>query len=68
MEHGLQWTIDNAKDLFDTCLSILLRENVAGQNANAENQVEDVKEIVSGHIRLIQQKLTYARDVKIVTR
>jgi hypothetical protein len=65
MEHGLQWTIDNAKDLFDTCLSILLREDVPSQNANDKNQVEDVKEILSGQIRLIQQKLTYARDVKI---
>lgn len=65
IEHGLQWTIDNAKDLFDTCLGILLRENVAGQNVSDKSQVEEVKEILSGKIQLIQQKLTYAFGVKI---
>jgi hypothetical protein len=65
MEHGLQWTIDNAKDLFDTCLGILFREDVAGQDVNKKNQVEKVKEILSGKIRLIQEKLTYAYVVKI---
>jgi hypothetical protein len=68
IEHGLQWTIDNAKDLFDTCLSILLRADVAGQNANDNNQADDVKEILSGQIRLIQQKLAYGRDLKIVRK
>ena len=65
MEQGLQWTIDNAKDLFDTCLEILLREAVAGQNVNEKNQLEDVKEILAGTIRLIQAKLTYAHGVTV---
>ena len=65
MEHGLEWTIDNADDLLMGCETILLREAVADENANDKNQLEDVKDILSGHIQLIQEKLRYARDVKI---
>ena len=64
MEHELQWTIDNAKDLFDTCLSILLREAVAEQNVNDKNPPEDVKEILSEKIRFIQQRLNFAYGVE----
>jgi hypothetical protein len=65
MEHKLYWTIDNANDLFDTCLDIFLREAVADENASDTTQLENVKEILSEQIQLIQEKLRYAKDVKI---
>jgi hypothetical protein len=65
LEHKLYWTIDNANDLFDTCLDIFLREAVAEENSNDTNQLEDVKELLSEQIQLIQEKLRYAKNVKI---
>lgn len=71
MEHALQWTIDDAGALFDTCLHVFLREAFAGENVNYKNQiedVEDVKEVLSKQIQSIQKKLKYAQDVKIKAR
>jgi hypothetical protein len=65
VEHKLYWTIDDAKDLFDTCLDIFLRQAIADENLNDKHQLEDVKEIVSDQIQLIQKKLRYAKNIKI---
>ena len=65
VDHGLQWTIDDAVNLFDTCLLIFLEQAFADKNANDKNQLEDIKKVLSGQIQLIQEKLSYARDVKI---
>lgn len=65
VEHRLQWTIDEAANLFDNCLLILLQQAFADQNANDKNQLKGIKEVLSGQIQLIQEKLSYARDVKI---
>ncbi len=65
VEHKLYWTVDDAHDLFDKCLIILLQQAFADQNANDRNQLKDVKEELAEQIQIIQEKLRYARDVKI---
>jgi hypothetical protein len=65
MEHALQWTIDAAGDLFDTCMHVFLQEAFAGENANNENQLENIKEVLSKKIQLIQKELKYAQNVEI---
>ncbi len=65
LEHELYWTIDNAKELFDACAIMFLTEAVADQNVNDKSQLENVKEALFGQIWLIQQKLSFAREVKV---
>jgi hypothetical protein len=65
VDHALHWTIDDASDLFNTCLHVSLREAFAGENVSDKNQLEDVKEVLSKQIRLIQKKLKYAQNVKV---
>jgi hypothetical protein len=67
VEHALHWTIDDAGDLFDTCLHVFLREAFADENVNDKNQLEDVKEVLAKQIQLIQKKLKYAQNVKFKT-
>lgn len=64
-EHELYGIIDDAGELFDECLIMLLQEAFADQNASDKNQLEDVKEELAEQIRIIQGKLRKARNVKI---
>ncbi len=65
VEHKLYRTVDDAHDLFNKCLIILLQQAFADQNANDRNQLKDVKEELAEQIQIIQDELRYARDVKI---
>lgn len=64
VEHKLLWTIDNAGDLFDSCLNIYLREAFDDTNANNKKELGDVRAVLSEQIRLIQEKLRYAKNLK----
>lgn len=67
VEHELYGTIDDAADLFDSCLRVFLGGAFSPQNAK-ENRLEDVKEVLSKQIQLIQKELRYAKNIKIATR
>lgn len=67
MEHRLEWIIDDAHDLFLTCATIPLQEALDDENTNDKDQLEEeVKKILYGQVQLIQEKLRYARDVKVI--
>lgn len=65
LEQRLQWTIDTAGDLFNSCLEIFLMEAFAGQNVNDRNQLKDVKEEIAEQIQMIQKALRYAGTVRV---
>jgi len=65
LEHGLQWIIDAADDLFNSCLEVFLLEAFAGQIENDSNQRKEIVENLAEQIRWIQKSLRYARNVKI---
>ena len=64
-EHELYWTIDDAGNLFNECLIVLLQQAFADQNASDKNQLQDVKEELAEQIQIIQGKLRKAQNVKI---
>ena len=64
-EHKLYWTIDDASELFDACVDIFQQEAVDDPNANDKDRLDDVKEALSARIQQIQEKLRFAKHVKI---
>lgn len=64
-EHALYSTIDDATELFQSCLKILFRAAVADQDTNAKIRMRDVKEELAERIQIIQGKLRKAQNVKI---
>lgn len=64
LEHRLQWVIDAADDLFNSCLEVFLLEAFTGQIENDRNQRKEFIEEIAEQIRMIQKALRYARDVK----
>ena len=68
VEHELFWTIDDASDLFYRCLETYHQKAVADPDESDRQDLNDVREQLSGQISYIQENLRFAKDVKIEPR
>ncbi len=64
-KHKLYWIIDLAGEVFDECLEAFLHSTLPGENGNAHNQIQDVKDQLASPVELIQAGLRFAKTVGV---